>query len=209
MGALFIRGCSYSRLLIPSDLRPLLGRREIKKSLRASTYKSAKILAARWEGRFAELFSHLRRHGSAMTPEQIKRLVQHYVSSSLEEGETARLNAISVDDDAEDNASMTITDMLEEAQHQLLRNDLRTIASEADELLLSHKLTLIKTSDAYRRLCRELLKAKQVVLKAELDRMDGNYWGRDSVEYSVRTAAPSPYRCLLLRAATLILRGTP
>jgi integrase len=192
MGTLFIRGCYYSRLLVPSDVRPLLGRREIKKSLRASSYKDAKVLAARWEGRFAELFTYLRQHRSHMKPEQIKRLVQHYVSSSLEEGEAARVNSSNVDDDARDNASMAITDMLEEAESQLIINDFRKIAAEADELLSSHKLTLLKASEGYRRLCRELLKAKQVVLKAELDRMDGKYWTPDAAEYSVRPVTHSP-----------------
>jgi integrase len=128
-----------------------------------------------------------------MKLDQIKRLVQQYLDSSLEECEEARLSGSHDDDDESDALSLALTDLLEETQGQLLRNDYGKISQEADDLLRSHKLTLSRSSEAYRRLCRELLKAKQVVLKAELDRWDGNYWGPDSAAYRVHAnGSPSP-----------------
>lgn len=192
MSTLSISGRYYSRLLVPSDLRPLLRKKEIRKSLRTTSYKDAKILAARWEGRLAILFTHLRQHGSTMKLDDIKRLAQEYLTASLEEGETERLNGKAPNDDQHESIELALTDALEATQDQLVENDFRKIGVEADELLHAHKLSLPKTSEVYRRLCRELLKAKQVVLKAELDRMNGKYWDSDAAEYSARPVTPSP-----------------
>ncbi len=126
-----------------------------------------------------------------MKPDQIKRLVQHYIDTALEEGEAARLQATYNEDEAE-ALGFALTGALEDTQEQLQRNDFRKIEPEVAELLQAHKRTLPKHSEAYRRLCRELLKAKQVVLKAEIERWDGNYFGKDSAEYSVRSGIPIP-----------------
>ena len=187
MGTLFIRGHYYSRLLVPSDLRPILTRHEIRKSLQTASYRDAKIRAARWEGRLAELFNYLRRHGAIMKPDQIKRLVQHYIDATLEECEEYRIRSNGGDDDEAQALDMALTDALRDTQEQLQCNDFRKIESEVDELLQTHRRNLPKHSDAYRRLCRELLKAKQVVLKAEIKRWEGNYYDDDSAEYSVNT----------------------
>lgn len=192
MGTLFIRDSYYSRLLVPLDLRPFLdSRQEIRRSLRTSNYRDAKLRAARWEGRIALLFGHLRQHGATMKLDQIKRLVQHYLDTSLEEAEAGRLNGTALGDNEQEATELAITDLLEATQEQLQLNNFKKIEDEADELLQLHKLTLSKSSEAYRRLCRELLKAKQVFLKAELDRMEGNYWGKDSADYSTRTKTHS------------------
>ncbi len=188
MGTIFLRnGRYYSRLFVPADLRLFLHRREIKKSL-GTSYRDAKILSARWEGRLAYLFHHLRQHGVAMTLDQIKKLVQHYINTSLEEEEEALLASNGHDDDD----LPPYSDFLEEAVNQLRRNDFRQIQHEADELLKTHKRTLPKTSDAYRRLCRELLKAKQVVWKAVMERSGGNYFRDTSAAYSILGHSSTP-----------------
>jgi integrase len=125
-----------------------------------------------------------------MKLEHIKRLVQSYLDTALEQCEAARLHA-RPDEDEDEALSLALTGALEETQGQLAMNDFRKISQEADELLSTRKLTLSKDSEAYRRLCRELLKAKQVVLKAEIQRWDGNYWHPDSAEYSPRPSANS------------------
>ena len=85
-------GRYFSRLLVPVDLRPLLGgRREILKSLRCSSYRHAKILGAKWEGRLAHLFVTLRSHRHHMNQEQITALLQHYLTTTLDGFEDFRL----------------------------------------------------------------------------------------------------------------------
>lgn len=176
MGTVFLRGRYYSRVSVPVDLRLLIGRIEIRKCLRTTAYRDAKILAGRWEGRLSELFTLLRCRGVSMTLEQIKRLVQTYIDSELEESEVARLHAKETGDDNEREAlDLALTSSLEDTAEALQQNDFRKISKEVDELLQTHRRTLPKSSDAYLRLCREVLKARQFVLKRELDRLDGNY----------------------------------
>ncbi|TKB94498.1 MAG: hypothetical protein E8D40_00900 [Nitrospira sp.] len=112
-----------------------------------------------------------------MTLEQIKRLVQVYITEELEEREVGRMGHKNGGDDAErDTIALVITSSLDDTAEQLQRNDYRRISKDVDELLQRHRRTLSKSSEAYHRLCRELLKAKQYVLKKELDRQDGLYF---------------------------------
>lgn len=113
MGTVFIRGRYYSRVFIPADLRLLIGRVEVRKSLRTVVYRDARILSSRWEGRLSELFTHLRCHGVSMTLEQIKKLVQSYISEELEEREVDRMgHKNGVDDDERDTLDLVITSSL-------------------------------------------------------------------------------------------------
>ena len=124
MGTVFIRSRFYSRIFVSADLRPLIGREEIRKSLRTPVYRDARILAGKWEGRLAELFTRLRCHGVSMTIEQIKRLVQAYIDSALEESEDARLDAKNIGDDNEREAlDLAITSSLKGTAEELQRND--------------------------------------------------------------------------------------
>ena len=111
-----------------------------------------------------------------MTPDQIKILVQHYVSSSLKECEESRARR-TVHGEEREAISCALTDALGETQSQLLRNDYSTMREVADELLQAHQLPVTNASPEYLTFCRELLIARQGLLRVELDRNDGNYWG--------------------------------
>ena len=73
-------GRYFSRVVVPSDLRRIVGKREILKSLRCSSYRRARLLCARWEGHLAKLFITLRAQDQHMTQEPIDALVQHYLT---------------------------------------------------------------------------------------------------------------------------------
>lgn len=177
MGTVFLRGRYYSRVFVPADLQGLIGRVEIRKSLRTVVYRDAKLLSYQWEGRLSHLFTTLRTKGISMTLEQIKKLVQAYISEELEGQEAWRMSLKNgLDDDQNDTMSMVLTDRLAESAEQLQRNNYRMVSRKVDDLLQRHKRTVPKTSEAYHRLCRELLKAEQYILKRELDRQDGHYW---------------------------------
>ncbi len=177
MGTVFLRGRYYSRVFVPADLQGLIGRVEIRKSLRTVVYRDAKLLSYQWEGRLSHLFTTLRTKGLSMTLEQIKKLVQAYISEELEGQEAWRMSLKNgLDDDQNDTMSMVLTDRLAESAEQLQRNNYRMVSRKVDDLLQRHKRTVPKTSEAYHRLCRELLKAEQYILKRELDRQDGHYW---------------------------------
>ncbi|HET6675948.1 MAG TPA: DUF6538 domain-containing protein, partial [Nitrospiraceae bacterium] len=77
-------GKYFSRLVVPCDLRQVIGRREILKSLRCSSYRRATLLCARWEGHLAKLFITLRANREHMTEEQISAIVNHYLNTTLD-----------------------------------------------------------------------------------------------------------------------------
>jgi len=54
-------------------------------------------------------------------------------------------------------------------------NDFQKVQEIADELLTAHHITLDKDSLDYKRLCHELLKGHQTILRKELDRWEGRF----------------------------------
>lgn len=166
----------YSRLIVPHAFRSHVGRREILKSVRTTDRAQAKLKADVWEGHLAELFLLLRRHHETMTPDQIAALVQRYITDSLDAGEEDRSARI-VCEDQREAISLAYSDRLEANQSDLLSHSFARITSTADDLLRTHGVTLDKTSEEYRRLCRELLKAEQRVLHTEMERWRGSYAG--------------------------------
>ena len=77
-----------SRTVVPLDLRPLVRRREIVRSLETSDLKDARLRAAQWEGHVAGLFRRLRHSGRTMDREQIDTLVLAYLDAELQDVET-------------------------------------------------------------------------------------------------------------------------
>lgn len=177
----------YSRLIVPRSLRPLIGRCEIWKSLRTTDRPQGKLRAQQWEGHLSRLFLHLHQHGHTMTPEQIEALVQRYITDTLQAGEDERVTR-KVSADEQEAISLVYADELAETQGALTANDFTKVSPIADSLLQSHDVALEKSSEDYRRLCRELLKAQQHVFRIEMERWEGNY----SVPQPNVSPAPPP-----------------
>ena len=70
-----------SRTVVPLDLRPLVRRREIVRSLETSDLREARLRAAQWEGHVAGLFRRLMENGRTMDREQIDALVSGYLDA--------------------------------------------------------------------------------------------------------------------------------
>ena len=174
----------YSRFIIPNNLRPFLRRREILKSLGNVSYSEASLRAAVWEGRIASLLLRVRRHRDIMNREVIQKLAQQWLAETLEAVEENCLS-VSPSDDEREALDLALSDALEATEYQLLNNDFSKIEGEADELLHAHGHTLLKETEAYRRLCRELLKVKQTALKTEMNWREGNYWKQASLIHPV------------------------
>lgn len=164
----------YSRVIVPTNLREVLGRREIQKSLGTESQTLASLRGAVWEGHVASLFLHLQHHKEHMTEDEIAALTQHWLSTQLEVGEEDRRSR-TVGDDERDAISLALSDALEDTWLALIQNNYRGVVPDVDALLASHHTALPKDSEAYHRLCREVLKAKQGVLRIEMDRWNGNY----------------------------------
>src|SRR5687768_14765606 len=80
------RGNRYaSRITIPADLRALIRREEILRSLLTDDAREARLRAQQWEAHISTLFSHLRKSARHMSAEQIDSLVSRYLNTELRE----------------------------------------------------------------------------------------------------------------------------
>ena len=169
----------YSRLRVPSHLINITQKKEVVKSLRTSSYSEALTLSCILEGRIARLWAVLIYRRVSMTPRQINKLIENYAKQTLEEYEDYRINpTIEQCGDQLEAISGVIVDKLEENCFQLLNNDFSRVSKTADELLEERNIQLDRESDEFRKLCRELLIAEQLIWKAELKRMEGDYSDR-------------------------------
>lgn len=75
------------RIHVPTEVRGYVGRAELWRSTRSADPREGKLKAAIWEGHFAALFAHLRRHGNRMRRDQIDSLVSGYLAAQLDEVE--------------------------------------------------------------------------------------------------------------------------
>ena len=111
-----------------------------------------------------------------MTKEQIEALISNWIEAELEEYEDARaMQTSAYDEDEREATYIALSNKFESLQEDLVSNDLRSIATEADDLLKLAGLTLGKDSAEFRQVCRRLLRAKIEVLRVEADRLEGEY----------------------------------
>jgi len=85
------RGETYlSRIIVPADLRPLLGRLEITRSLRTGDRREAVRRQSLWETHVGTYLSTVRTQGRAMTRDQLDEITRRYLRATFDEIE-ARL----------------------------------------------------------------------------------------------------------------------
>ena len=107
---------------------------------------------------------------------QVAALIRRWTAAALEAGEAERATSRPLSDEGLDGITTGLGIALEATHEELLGCDYSRVASEVDELLAIHKLPpMDHESEAFKRLSRELLKAKRDVLRIELDRWQGDY----------------------------------
>jgi integrase len=164
-----------SRTVVPLDLRPLVGRREIVRSLETSDLKDARLRAAEWEGHVAGLFRQLRQNGRTMDREQIDALVSQYLDTELQEVETRLATGawnVASNNHAEHAdwngvARSLLADQAEELEAALAYNNLKATLGIAEQMLPQ------ATMEAQQVLARRLLETKYEAVMAELRALHG------------------------------------
>src|SRR5262249_21151184 len=82
------RGKSFhSRVSVPAQLRPLIRRREVVRSLQTNDRTEARLRASQWETSVYKLFAHLRRTARYMDRDQIDALVNQTLEAELHQVE--------------------------------------------------------------------------------------------------------------------------
>src|SRR5438067_15361 len=90
MSTHFRQSSYYARVVVPVDLRAILERGEVLRSLRTKRYRVACTRGRLFEARVAHLFNHLREHQHTMTPSTIQALVRTHIEHALDEAEQNR-----------------------------------------------------------------------------------------------------------------------
>jgi hypothetical protein len=178
------RASKYSsRTVVPLDLRPLVRRREIVRSLETSDLKDARLRAAQWEGHVAGPFRRLRQNGRTMDQEQIDALVSQYLDAGLQEVETRPATgawSVAGNNHAEHAdwygvARSLLADQAEELEEALAYNNLTATLGIAQQMLAQ------STTEAQQVLARRLLETKYEAVMAELRALQGKPLPRRTV----------------------------
>ena len=126
--ALHRRGKRFaSRITIPADLRPLIRRGEILRSLLTDGLREARLRAQQWEAHVCALFAQLRKNARRMSAEQIDSIVAQYLNTQLREIE----ERLAMDDWKPNGPDWneTVTDLLAERAANTSRALLMTPAA--------------------------------------------------------------------------------
>jgi integrase len=176
----------YFRLRVPKDLHRFFPVREIKKSLKTQNLNCAKMSAKALSFKAEKLFTIIR--SDMLTDEQIKRLVAEQLRSGLKDAEEYRARKSYPDAEVAWEEIETFEMLHYDAMRDLVANNLKAAEHPVSLLLEEHGITLEKSSDAYKKLCREVLKTNVEFLRIEIERMKGNYKNEyDSVYNPVLT----------------------
>ena len=139
------------RMSVPSDLREVVGRRELRYSLKTGFLSEAKYRSRRMAGFVQGLFRYLREEGKMkeISDTQIQKLIAEEMKEALEGSEYRRLMADEPHDGEEAVAQAETYGILaSEAREQLAVNDYRKISRYVDDLIEE------KGSKSRKTLCR-------------------------------------------------------
>src|SRR6476469_4377092 len=152
----------YCRITIPLRLWPLIGRKEIWRSLQTADKDLAVVRAEKWKASGKRLFLILKREGYRMNKKTIDDLVQRWLDELLDEEWPPRPSA-------------DYADYEELLQEQRLDNRWNHMAEQADDLLQSAGLSLDHGDTLFRLLCQRLLEGHIEYTRVQQDRLNGNY----------------------------------
>jgi len=89
-GTMRRRGGTYvCRVFVPSELRPIVGRVEVKRSMGTGDAREARHRAAMWQASASLYFRTIRARGHGMKREQLDALARRYLSARFDEIESA------------------------------------------------------------------------------------------------------------------------
>jgi integrase len=155
-------------MIVPTDLREVVGLREIRYSLRTRFHREASARSQKMAKFVHQLFDDLRamrggRRAMAieLTRGQIRELLRGYLKEVLEEDERDRVLAPKPMKDVElDDYLESLSFIISDRKRQLALNDYGNIRQWVDDLLEKHSLEVGPVSASYKTLCREMLKVQ-------------------------------------------------
>lgn len=169
----------YFRRRIPHDVAAMLGKKELRLSLKTGYISNARRQATRLSFHLDRFIFQLREdlpHMQDLTDKQIQQLLDQYLKQSLADSEESRANASKPmsEEDVEDHEDL-LSGLAADSRRDLATNNYKRVRKYADELLEDHNLTVAKESSSYNKLCREMLKTLVQFYEIEGKRAFGDY----------------------------------
>jgi len=155
-GGLVKRGRTYYiRVRVPDDLKRFITTKEIKQSLRTSSYGEATKLARAWRSALDHFFCDMRRE--RVTDTEILQLRDKFYRDTIEGDPRKKSNGIITEADAESWAVYSER-MVANYRQGLITNNFRLVSYAVDKFLEGQGIVVDKNSDDYPYLCREFSK---------------------------------------------------
>jgi integrase len=162
-------GVYHFRLRIPSDLQSILHKREIVRSLKTGSHRTAKKRAKTWESRIHYLFTILRSAKvSQRKQKEIGCLAKKYYEEFIR----------NVDDDLDEyyeGQSDGLSTMADQTYVALFANNLEQNKLTIDECIVEKSFKVERKVEDYQSLCLEFLKAQLEACKVFFDSVDGKF----------------------------------
>ena len=160
------------RARIPLNLYPYFNRREIKRSLQTKCYNTAKSLNKRWTYHYDKLLQRLSMN--VLSDTQIELYVEKFLHSTLKELESERIQR-----NKPSNNMMDELDLFEEFRkgfkEDLQHGRYEGVKKDINDIFTSNAISIDKDDITYKKLARELIKARMKILDIEEQRSAGNY----------------------------------
>ncbi|WP_415717306.1 DUF6538 domain-containing protein [Maridesulfovibrio sp.] len=160
----------YFRIRIPSDLQPIVGFFELKKSLNTRYLKEARPKAIKLASTSHAIFDEFRRRredvmSGRLSRDTIKKLAHQWLDEALEEERGYRLSRkwdLEELDKRNEQMSMLETDALEDLECC----NFKRVEKRADSLLKTEQVEFSKDSREYKEFCAALLEVEARFLGA-------------------------------------------
>ena len=176
----------YYRIRIPKDLLKFFPSGELKKSLKTVSFKSAKALVKVYSFQAERLFTLVR--SGMLTDTQIKQLQAEYFHNGLKDAEDYRAGKSYSDIEAVTDEIETFELVHSAALDNLVTNNLKVVEHAVNSFLEERGISIDR--DAYKKLCRGILRAQAEMLSVEIERLKGNYQNEYDTRFNSLTAAP-------------------
>ncbi len=181
------------RIIVPRDLRSLVGKREFRYALRTGLLSEAKYRALRVAGFVQGLFREIRKGGKMreLTEAEIQGLVRQYLTKCLEDDERYRVvEGIPLPPEVHEEQMLGLESIQDWAKQALADCAHEEASKLVDRLLKQNGLTLDPHSYSYNKLCREVLKASVKITDILKKREVGDY--PDEIPIIPASAAAQP-----------------
>jgi hypothetical protein len=188
----------FIRKRVPADLVPVIGKREIVKSLNTLNPEEAKT-KAKLMGLEVDQLLEAARNGVSLTLRDAESLADQWKRDRLAEDMDRRATELPRDGLVEDDPSL-IARMLDDARDALADRDYRDAHNTVRRILAERGLAVPEQSPGFNRLAQAVTRAKVELLETVERRVAGDL-SEPAPEGQVPTPALSPLAAPVVRAA--------